>query len=168
LPQHRRVIYLLRDGRDAMVSYFHHLSALEGKEIDFRKTVETGDKLIPSKWHEHVEAWLANPYQAEMIIVRYEDLKSDPVGQLERFCEFAGITRHRAFLEEVVRQASFDNMRQKEKESGWSTPGWPKDKPFIRRGQVGSYKDEMPPDVMAAFLRDAGDTLRRVGYSGDE
>jgi hypothetical protein len=27
-PQSRRVIYLVRDGRDAMVSYFHHLTAI--------------------------------------------------------------------------------------------------------------------------------------------
>jgi len=30
---------------------------------------------------------------------------------------------------------------------------------------VGSYKDEMPAEVLSAFLKDSGDTLRRCGYS---
>ena len=169
VPQYRRVIYLLRDGRDAMVSYFHHLSALKGREIDFLHAIETGEELFPSKWHEHVDAWQANPYGAEMIFMRYEDLKKDTVTELLRLCDFADISRDRAFLETVVQQASFENMRQKEKETGWSNPAWPKDKPFVRRGQVGSYRDEMSPDVLEAFLKDAGDTLRRLGYThGDK
>src|SRR5687767_15231360 len=33
-PSYRRVVYLLRDGRDVMVSYHHFLTALQGP-IDF-------------------------------------------------------------------------------------------------------------------------------------
>src|SRR5262245_51355827 len=50
---YRRVVYLLRDGRDAMVSYWHFLTALRGK-VDFLRLVE-GDGLAPCHWHEHVE-----------------------------------------------------------------------------------------------------------------
>ena len=70
--QYRRVIYLLRDGRDVMVSYHHFLTALQGP-LDFLKLVQ-GVGLSPCQWHEHVEQWLANPHGAEMIVVRYEDL----------------------------------------------------------------------------------------------
>ena len=31
-PEYRRVVYLLRDGRDVMVSYWHHLEALDNGE----------------------------------------------------------------------------------------------------------------------------------------
>src|ERR1035441_1450445 len=34
-PEFRRVIYLLRDGRDAIVSYLHHLEAIERRNMDF-------------------------------------------------------------------------------------------------------------------------------------
>src|SRR5581483_9342872 len=33
-PQFQRVIYLVRDGRDAMVSFWHHLEAIGGHPID--------------------------------------------------------------------------------------------------------------------------------------
>jgi hypothetical protein len=164
LPQreYRRVVYLLRDGRDAMVSYYHHLSAMSGN-VDFYEMVKSG-RGLPGRWHEHVDAYLANPHGADMIVIRYEDLKSDTVGQLRRFCEFSRIARDDAALSRAAQKTTFETMRRKEERVGWETPGWPKDKPFVRRGAVGSFKDEMPPDVLAAFLVDAGRTLNAQGY----
>jgi hypothetical protein len=161
--EYRRVIYLLRDGRDAMVSYWHFLSALQGP-IDFHKLVE-GEGLSPCHWHEHVERWLANPFQAEILVVRYEKLKAAPVEELQRFCAFAGIEREVAHLEHVVSNASFAKAKHKEQTQGWENPAWPREHAFIRRGEVGSWRDEMPPDVLAAFVKKAGATLTRLGYS---
>jgi sulfotransferase family protein len=162
-PSYRRIVYLLRDGRDAMVSYFHHLTAMSGA-VDFLAAVKNGEGLFPSKWHEHVERFMDNPHHAEMIVIRYEDLKRDTLGQLRRFCEFAAIDRDEATLARAIAKTSFEAMRNKENKHGWETPGWPKDKPFVRRGQVGSYRDEMPPDVLQAFMRDAERTLASQGY----
>jgi len=162
-PSYRRIVYLLRDGRDAMVSYYHHLTATTGA-VDFLTTVKNGEGLFPSKWHEHVDRYMDNPYQADMIVVRYEDLKRDPLGQLRRFCEFARIDRDEATLARAIAKTSFATMRSKEQKQGWETPGWPKDKPFVRRGEVGSYRDEMPPEVLQAFLQDAQRTLASQGY----
>ena len=78
---------------DVMVSYLHFLNALNGQALDFLKIVETGEQLFPCKWHEHVEQWLVNPYAAEMITVRYEDLKKDALQELGRICDFAGEKR---------------------------------------------------------------------------
>ena len=163
-PEYKHVVYILRDGRDAMGSYYHYLRSRHGKEIDFLTMVQTGEGLI-CKWHEHVEQWLANPYHARLTVLRYENLQTDPVGELQRFCAFAGLERDDAFLRTVSERSSFENMRQKEVTYGWDVKWqWPEDKFFIRRGQVGSYKDEMPADVLEAFLRDAGDTLCKCNY----
>ena len=125
-PQQRRVVYLIRDGRDAMVSYFHHLNAL-GKSLDFFEIVTTGVGAFPCRWHEHVEAWTANPYSAQMITISYEMLKRDTVAALERICDFAGLERDRTTLEIVVRNSTFEILREKEKKFGWAGSGWPKE-----------------------------------------
>jgi hypothetical protein len=163
-PENRRVVYLLRDGRDVMVSYFHYLTALNGKEINFLEMVQAGKGLYPCKWHEHVEAWLSNPYHVQMLIIRYEDLKINTVKELRRFCEFIGVERDDPLLESAAAKASFEKMRLREKTSGWSDSQWPKDKAFVRRGQVHSYKDEMPPHILETFLEDANVTLLKLGY----
>src|SRR5215207_8452882 len=65
--EYRRVIYLLRDGRDVMVSYFHFMNALRGNTINLFEFIRDQGNSFRSKWHEHVEAWLSNPYEAEII-----------------------------------------------------------------------------------------------------
>jgi len=166
-PAYRNVVYLLRDGRDAMVSFYHHLSAMSGSgAIDFYEMVKSG-RGLPSKWHDNVAAYLANPHGARMIVIRYEDLKRDTLVQLRRFFEFVGIERSDAALTAAIGKTTFERMRLKEQRTGWETPGWPKDKPFIRRGVVGSFVDEMPAAVLEAFMVEAGSTLRATGYLDD-
>lgn len=164
-PDYARVVYLVRDGRDALVSFFHYNKAVWGQEPDFTEMARTGAGLM-GKWHEHVEAWLANPHAADMVIIRYEDLQQDPVRELERFCQFVGLERDRPWLELVAANAAFEKMQGKEKSGKYlrEDPAWPRDKLFNRRGVVGSYKDEMPPEVLDAFLQEAGETLARFGY----
>jgi Sulfotransferase domain len=162
-PDYRRVVYLLRDGRDVMVSYAHHVAALEGRPVDVAALV-ADEALFPCPWHRHVEAWAANPFGARVLTIRYEDLKADAVRELERFCAFVDQPRDRLALERVARQCSLEAMRAKERRFGWDNPAWPKDRPFVRRGIAGSHRDEMPPEALARFLRDAGATLGRCGY----
>ena len=168
-PDYRRVVYLLRDGRDAMVSYFHFLETMRRQKLDFLELVTTGVTKIPCKWHQHVGSWLGNPHGAEMIVIKYEDLLSEPVEQLERFCRFINLDRKRASLVAVAEAARFRNLRAKEARLGFGWPEiWPADKFFFRRGVTGSYKDEMPADVLRAFMSDAAEMLQRNGYAVDE
>jgi len=162
-PEYRRVVYLLRDGRDVMVSFWHHLQALTGDDVNFLKMVRDGEGL-PFRWHDHVAAWEANPFGADVLRIRYEDLQADPVRELRRFCAFVGEEREAAVLERVAAGSSFAAMREREERFGWDNAAWPKDRPFVRRGVVGSYKDEMAPEVLAAFLAEAGATLAKYGY----
>ena len=60
-PEYKRVVYLVRDGRDVMVSYYHYQAKMMNARIDFLEMVRDGGGLFPGKWHEHVQAWAANP-----------------------------------------------------------------------------------------------------------
>jgi hypothetical protein len=163
-PAYKRVVYLLRDGRDAMVSYYHHLLAQQKDGVDFLKLVQTGQGLFPCKWHEHVEAWLANPYQAEIIVIKYEELKSNTTRELQRFCDFVKLKRTPEFLQMIAEGTAFEKMRHRESVHGWNDPSWPSDKLFIRKGKVGGYKDEMPQDVLDVFLKEAKGALTKCNY----
>lgn len=168
-PDFRRVVYLLRDGRDAMVSYRHYREAIDGVKYDFLEFVSPETKLFPCHWSEHVDTWMQNPYQAQMLVIRYEDLLSEPVKELRRFCEFANISRDTDHLAAVAEGASFRNLRDKETRTGFGRPDqiFPPGTFFFRRGIVGSHKDEMPREVLERFLAHANGTLRRCGYTTD-
>ena len=113
-PQYRRVIYLLRDGRDAMVSYLHYENSLKGKKLDFLDFVTAEGNLFPCKWHRHVETWMQNPYKAEMLVIKYEDLLEDTVGQLENICKFARLPGDPDMLAFVAESARFNYLQNKE------------------------------------------------------
>lgn len=163
--KYRKVVYLIRDGRDVVVSYYHFLVALRGSTVSYQDLLDDSDSILRwGAWHEHVDKWCQNPYGAELLIIKYEDLQTDPVSELEKFCDFANITREAKLLETVIENCSFDNMRKREVQFGLNNPRWPRDKAFMRRGRVGSYADEMPADILEKFLEKAEQTLKIHGY----
>jgi hypothetical protein len=166
-PEYQRVLYILRDGRDVMVSYFHYQAALDKKAPDFLAMAGGGAQPW-GHWHEHVEAWLANPFGADLLVLRYERLQTAPLKELARICEFAGLQRDDRTLARVVQSSSFEKLRSKEARQGLANPAWPRDKFFFRRGQIGSYRDEMPSEVLTAFLQNARPTLLKCGYLTEE
>jgi len=163
-PRYRRVVYLLRDGRDAMVSYWHYSQAIEHRQFGFLEFMRDKRLMFPCKWHHHVQTWAANPHQALMIVVKYEDLKADPVKELRRICDFAGLERSTEVLELAARSATFEKMRAKETNEGPFMNQWPKDKMFCRRGQIGSFREEMPSEVLECFMQEAAPMMQQYGY----
>ncbi len=162
--EYRKVVYLVRDGRDAMVSYLHYLEGVSGRPLDFLKLVQDEKPPFPGNWHEHVEQWLSNPYNARMIVVRYEDLQQDPVAQLRRIADLAGFGHDEEMLEKGARAATFEAMKRREAIFPWENPETPRDRPFVRRGKVGSHEDEMPAEARDAFMREARSAMKRAGY----
>jgi hypothetical protein len=165
-PEYRRVVYLLRDGRDVMVSYRHFREAVDRVAYDFLKFVDPDTELYPCHWPQHVDAWMQNPHGAQLLVIKYEDLLSDPVRQLSRFCEFAGLYRETKHLKAIAEAASFHNLRDKEAREDVGRPDriLAPGTFFFRRGIAGSHKDEMPQEVLERFLGHAGETLKRHGY----
>lgn len=165
-PRFRRVIFLVRDGRDAMVSYYHYNRATMAKPVSLHDMVIEGRGLFPSRWHEHTEAWSRNPFAAEILTVRYEDLRADAVSQLRRVATFLGHDDVRdEVLENIADAAKFERMQEREQKFGWADKNWSKEHKFVRRGVVGSYADEMPANLVQAFESDAAPWLRAYGYA---
>lgn len=161
-PEYKRVIYLVRDGRDAMVSYYHFQQGI-GDPLSWEYLIEHGAKYY-GRWHNHVQEWRANPYNAQMIMIRYEDLLSNPIQEMLKLCDFAEIERDEATLQWAIDNAAFDKMQQREKTFGAGN-NFSDDHLFVRRGKKGSYKDEMPPEILKQFVAQSYDTLATLGYN---
>lgn len=158
----RRVIYLLRDGRDVMVSYYHFRQAwgYDGSFLD-----RISDEHPEYKtWAQHVDTWLDNPFKADIIYIRYEDLLDEPTRVLRDICSFLGLDTSAAEIETAAVRCSFKNMRSKEDRLGRPNPSWPPDKRFMRRGVSGSYKDEMPQEVLREFMQASREVMQRAEY----
>jgi hypothetical protein len=166
-PKMRRVVHLVRDGRDVMVSYYYFRHARGTQKKSDYWDIARGETVPPriGLWHTHTDEWLSNPYGADILRIRYEDLLEDGLTELQRFCEFARIERPTGWLQDVLTQTDFKKMREREQRDGMGNlRKWPKDKMFMRRGKSGSFKDEMPVDVLNTFMKIAGSTMDKLGY----
>jgi len=162
-PDYRNVVYLVRDGRDAIVSYYHYQLTLGVAQPVYFNPFSPILSATPVFWEDHVAAWLDNPYGARMIIVKYEDLLADTFGQVRRMCDFFGLERSDDLLKTAIEACSFAQLQAKEKRREMVKKHWP-EKSYFRRGQRGSYKDELPVDVLSEFERRAGHILDRLEY----
>lgn len=163
-PEYKRVIHLVRDGRDAMVSYYHMHKAM-GKNTSLEDMVIDGKGIFPSKWHQHCQEWSENPYQSDLIVVRYEDLIRQPLIEMQKLCEFMNIERTPDLIKKIVDGNTFQKMKSKEKKFGWNNNQWNFENDFIRKGKIGSYKEEMPKKLISFFNQEAKEALNLFSYA---
>lgn len=165
LPQseYRKVISIIRDGRDVLCSYRSFNNAL-GETAGFDEMIDGNVELPFGSWKEHVLAWNSNPYGADILRVRYEDLKQDCVGELQRIVDFLGLKRSREELSQIDKATRVEKMQQREAAFGWDNDVWPTDRKFVRRGISGGYQDELTEEQIKRFNAINGDALDQLGY----
>lgn len=65
-------VYLLRDGRDAMVSYRYYSEAVDEVKYDFLEFLSPETRLYFCHWAAHVNGRMtSSKYRAHMLIIKY-------------------------------------------------------------------------------------------------
>jgi hypothetical protein len=156
-------IYVVRDGRDVLVSYAHHnlvhglavanikagRDANHGTEYTEEDLHAEMRRLAPATgWGAFVKIGVEHPNT--VAVVRYEDLKKDPIHHTRLALDAAGLE---VTPLEVNKEISFEELQ---KGQPW----------FYRRGQVGDWKNELPPDVLETFMSipENQEALELLGY----
>lgn len=161
---YEKVIYLVRDGRDVLLSYQAMLNAM-GKKVSINELVDGGFVPFPGKWADHLEAWNERFGDVNHMILRYEDLKTGTVRELKRVCGFVGIDRTEGELEVIAGNCNFSNMKNKEETNYWGVKkGWVNGASFVRNGEAGGYRKAMDEKLSARFFELHGEVMSRFGY----
>ena len=82
-------IYIVRDGRSAIVSYWHFLNEVENFTISIEAIIE--GNVYAGGWSQHFALWRPDE-RPDTILVRYENLCADPVREMARVSKFCGRT----------------------------------------------------------------------------
>ena len=108
LPQvnYRKVIFLVRDGRDALVSYWMMMRQVH-PDLSLEDVFSMEDELSPCSWEKYARCWSRNPYGADLMTLRYEDLLGEPLRELSRVSDFLGVARSAEELSSVIRGAGY-------------------------------------------------------------
>lgn len=156
------VVYLVRDGRDALVSIAHHRKDLVEPGTDFynnllEATLSLGNSNFGG-WSGNVRAWSSKA----TVIVKYEDLIVDPVMQTERLRSFVELPEPQREKVPTFEDLKFGRP-QYGSESSLSTQSDFAQK-FFRKGKSGSWQEEMPADIQRLFWDLHGAQMRELGY----
>jgi hypothetical protein len=153
-PDHHPALYLVRDGRDALVSYAHYTLHFD-RGLPPESVTPTllyrmmADLLRESHssygtWSANVAAWLARPDTA---VLRFEELIARPVESLRGALARLGLELPAAH----AAVPTFDELHALEPQ-------------FFRSGRVGAWRDELPPELLDLFWELNGDAMLRAGY----
>uniref|UniRef100_A0A8D0DN13 Sulfotransferase n=1 Tax=Salvator merianae TaxID=96440 RepID=A0A8D0DN13_SALMN len=74
-----KVVYIARNPKDVLVSYFHFSKVLVRmeQEHDFGKFMERflAGKVVPGSWLDHVEGWYTHRDDFNILFLTFEDIK---------------------------------------------------------------------------------------------
>ncbi|KAL4558468.1 hypothetical protein LXL04_036668 [Taraxacum kok-saghyz] len=118
-----RVVYMCRNPKDVLVSWFHLAHKLSDKsrgQMTIDEMFEVyGKGLMPyGSYLDHVKEYcnVSSEHLTRFLFLTYEDMKIDTNNQVKRLAEFIGYTftkeeEANGDVEEVVRLCSFEKLR---------------------------------------------------------
>lgn len=184
----RKFLFVARHPGDIVVSWYiqytRRTKAFKRELLEAELTVPI-DRDTVDRWEfiQHPELglpWLIRYHnfwagqlkdRDDALIVRYEDLRHDTAATLRRIADFIGAPFTDEEIASTVAFGDFDNMRKLESNNYFSNnslklrstsdPEMRK----VRRAQVGGYRDDLDPDILAWVDQQIADQLDPVfGY----
>jgi hypothetical protein len=137
-----KAIYVVRDGRATVVSYWHYLQDFEKQDVSLDQVI-TGDVWAGS-WSHHVRTWALGA-RPNTLVLRFEDMVADNERPLAQIAAFLGIPRPRAA------KVEFEELHAAS----------PK---FFRSGSNSGNIEELNGSDLKLFWACHRDAMVRLGY----
>ncbi len=176
----KRVVLLVRHPLDALVSlWMQQIHRVKDGYTDALTDMIENPVLGIEKFFRFYELWSEySGHVKEFMLVRYEDMRVEPLSAFADVLEFLAIPLHEELLQQAVAESDFENMKKVEmsgkgpsyKSSGLnifaSGDNGNADSLHVRRGQVGGYVDYLTPEEIGILqCRIDGRLPTTFGYS---
>ena len=177
IPHHMtsKALYVVRDPRDIVPSYAAHFDMSIEESVEKMGTelysykAQAGSFMLDLPmlyWSEHVRSWVDGIEPERLLVVRYEDMLSDPketFGAVARFL-FGKVEKPR--LLRAIRACEFGRLRRQEDRVGFhERRGGEK---FFRSGRAGAWRDVLTEEQAGRIESVHGERMRQFGYLGEE
>jgi hypothetical protein len=156
------LIFLLRDGRDVVDSWLDAYK--DGSWATDEGAYPLDDTGRPAliRWQssvwlhrtEVVQETYARIEPKRRVLIRYEEMRADPVAALERICSMLGIGVSREQLDEIAGTHSYSSVPKADKGAGRE----------IRRAEPGGWTDHMTRQEIIEMHDILADKLDELGY----
>ncbi|XP_033740290.1 sulfotransferase 1C3-like isoform X2 [Pecten maximus] len=149
-----KIIYVLRNPKDAACSYYTFLSKVENTcysgNMEGYLNAFLSEEFIGSggSWFTHTKEWntamSTNP-DLKILFLRFEDLKKNLYRNILRIAAFLEVDEDECFLRKVEQTVTFDNLKKEHATSTgeselWKHLGDNGRMPIYKKGIVGEWK----------------------------
>ncbi len=158
-------VYIVRDGRDVVVSMAYQRTDLTERGSDLKKNmisiITDSRKENFGGWSRNVEEWL----KRASLIIRFEELIKEPIANVNKLGGMLKLPKP-----DLSKLPTFESQKkgnahyspiEKHSDLSHNTVN----DLFFRSGKVGGWKEEMSDEVHQMFWDKHGKTTEKVGYS---
>ncbi|HPQ21105.1 MAG TPA: sulfotransferase domain-containing protein [Saprospiraceae bacterium] len=144
--QSKPSVYLVRDGRDAIVSIAHHRKNIvapgSNYYMNLLEAILAREGSFFGGWSENVMQWS----KKADVIIRFEDLIKDPIREIEKLRKIVNLPKPNIEKLPTFESQKFGNPRYGSRKNGGLSTEEQKNHAgrFFRKGKIGVYKKEMP------------------------
>ncbi|EDV97829.1 GH17085 [Drosophila grimshawi] len=152
----RKIIYIARNPKDVVVSSYHFLNGTTLWKGDLDTYVDefVNDQIAYTSYWSHIIDFWRMRNEPNIFFVTYEEMRRDLKDVIERLCKFLAapsikeeemnqLLHHLSF--ESMKESNYNNLTGRLKQKLTTTEDFDLHSfsRFMRRGIVGSYKDEL-------------------------
>jgi sulfotransferase family protein len=168
----RKVIYIVRDPRDVVVSQFHFFRKRRriGDDYSIEQFVSrfvAGATSDYGSWSDNVASWLGTRQNSPgFLLLRYEDMVARTAEELTRVASFLGVRTTPDLVAQAVERSSADQMRKLEGANATAsvTKNMRQDIPFVRSAKAGGWRRDLPEPAVAELEAAWGHLMTYLGY----
>jgi len=168
LPE--RVVFILRDPRDLIVSVTHYWG-FESVDEYIRKMANLDTDKRPNVligYERYIKKWKNANKPVKNVVTTYEKLSLLKEKELDRILKFLKVDAVKP-LDEVFERQSFASMKKRVKGSGSTLPyGESIQSKLLRKGVVGDWKNHITKEHGRIIHEHLWHCLMSLGYENDE
>ncbi|KAF8646991.1 hypothetical protein HU200_065505 [Digitaria exilis] len=176
-----RVVYICRDPKDALVSYWHFTKkASPAVGVDARSfTIQDAFELFCQgrclggpQWQHALQYWEESLKRPDRVLfLRYEEMLLDPESHLKKLaefmgCGFSGEEEESGVVSAIVELCSLGKMKDVEvNRNGSANRLGVKYEYFLRKGAVGDWSNHLTPEMAERLDKIVEDALQGSGLT---
>lgn len=166
-------LYFIRNPLDVAVSFAHHngtdydtaIANMADDAFTFCGKPKRLHKQLRQKlltWSDHVLTW-ADTAPFPVCLLRYEDMKAQPLETFSRAVRFAGLPHNEEQINKALAFSTFEVVQQQEEAEGFQEKSAAATR-FFRKGQSGSWREELTAAQVQRIVADHREVMQRFGY----
>ncbi len=179
----RGIIYIVRDPRDVVLSMCNHFRFSIKKSINsllnnnFSLRWQDSNSLYSkrkkpisflSSWENHFLSWNENSFDSPRLVIKYEDMVYNKRKVIKKLIYFFNKNYNFNFsnlekkLENIIEQTSFDNLKKKEKESGFQESV---NDQFFNVGEKNQWVEKLSKEDIYLIEKNCFQLMQKLDYS---